>query len=46
MTTNREPLLMDVVKQMRTLLVSKGFRQYPQLSWGKKIDIDNFRLVL
>jgi hypothetical protein len=46
METNREPFLMDVVKQMRTLLVSKGFRQYPQLSWGKKIDIDNFRLVL
>jgi len=46
MASNSEPLLIDIVKQMRTLLVSKGFRQYPQLSWGKKIDVDNFRLVL
>lgn len=46
MTATPEPLLMDIVKEMRTLLVSKGFRQYPQLSWGKKIDVDGFRLVL
>lgn len=46
MTATPEPLLLDLVKQMRTLLMSKGFRQYPQLSWGKKIDVDSFRLVL
>ncbi len=46
MTATPKPLLMDLVKQMRTLLVSRGFRQYPQLSWGKKIDAENFRLVL